>query len=379
MTSELEFIGAASAGAVARDIDGDGYLDGPCPNCGTLLTAEYCASCGQSAKDLHRPFVTLITDALGDVFAFDSRLARTLPPLLFQPGRMTRSYLDGKRARYVPPFRMFLIASVVFFLVIFSIGERQDWLQGDDLTMEPARQAISAVQIDGVSLGERDGFEDVFNEEGELDPEAAGRFLDSLSDVEGLETEADRAEMLNVINGMNDFTASRTELFNAVQKWAPRLSFLLLPFYVLSLTILHFWVRRIYVYDHVIVALHFQTFLYIAATIAVLFSFSSPGAAWAVFGLSVPIYLYRLMRVSYATSRILTLFRTFGLLISSVIAMTLLVVAVSLVGANEVGLLNWDDINFDVGENSVFIGPTLEGSAPIEKMDIEPFHKTSAE
>lgn len=271
MSDELAVIGAASAGAVARDIDGDGYLDGPCPNCGAELDGMYCHMCGQSARDMHRPFLTLIGSAIGDVFNLDGRIARTLPGLMFRPGHVTRAYLDGKRARYVPPFRLFLISSVLFFLILFSIGERQDWLEGE-IDIGANTDALAEVLVDGQPLTEIDGFEDVFDDDGTIDSEAAVAFLAEIESIDDDMTDAQRERLRSAIESGEEITLSRRELFVAIQKWTPRLSLLLLPVYALIFLMMHFWVRRIYIYDHVIVALHFQTFVYFAAVLAILLS-----------------------------------------------------------------------------------------------------------
>lgn len=63
------------------------------------------------------------------MFALDGRLLRTLPMLMLRPGRMTRQYIDGMRARFVPPFRLFLLTSVIFFLTVFTVLENQSWLR----------------------------------------------------------------------------------------------------------------------------------------------------------------------------------------------------------------------------------------------------------
>ncbi|MBN4075096.1 DUF3667 domain-containing protein [Gammaproteobacteria bacterium AH-315-E17] len=38
-------------------------------------------------------------------------------PLLFKPGKLTNEYIAGRRVRYLPPFRLYLIFSILFFLV----------------------------------------------------------------------------------------------------------------------------------------------------------------------------------------------------------------------------------------------------------------------
>ncbi|MEM9668494.1 MAG: DUF3667 domain-containing protein [Pseudomonadota bacterium] len=358
MQDELEIVGTAAAGAVARDIDGDGFLDGPCPNCGVLLDGEYCSSCGQSAKDLQQPIFTLLKDIFDSVLSIDGRAWKTIPALLFRPGHVTRSYIDGKRARYVPPFRLFLLSSVAFFLLIFGMVERTGFLDGDDIIGgNGAREAIADIQIEGERLGRRDGFDDIFSEDGSLDMDEVVDFLADLSeDVDDFPPE-EQAEMVEVIKGMERVSASRQEIFNAVQIWAPRVSFLLVPFNIVILTLLHFWIRRIYIYNHVVVALHMQTFLYLAASLAILLSNASPGWAWSIFGISIPIYFYRIMRKSYDTGRILTVFRTFMLLVLSIVSLSLVIAAVAVLGANEAGLVDWSTLSFGEDDNFISVNP----------------------
>jgi len=54
---------------------------------------------------------------IGDLLNADSRVWRTLWPLAFRPGLLTQEFLRGRRARYTPPFRMYLVLSLLFFLL----------------------------------------------------------------------------------------------------------------------------------------------------------------------------------------------------------------------------------------------------------------------
>ena len=49
---------------------------------------------------------------------FDSRTWRTLPLLVFRPGRLTREWCLGKRTRYVSPLAMFLFTMFVMFMAL---------------------------------------------------------------------------------------------------------------------------------------------------------------------------------------------------------------------------------------------------------------------
>ena len=87
-----------------------------CANCNALLYGQYCGTCGQRARHRIISLWELLRDAAGDLFELDSRLWRTLIPLAIRPGLLTSDYLQGRRARYMPPFRMYLVLSLLFFV-----------------------------------------------------------------------------------------------------------------------------------------------------------------------------------------------------------------------------------------------------------------------
>lgn len=88
-----------------------------CLNCGEVLTGQHCAHCGQRAKVRVLSLWGMTRDLLGDMLDWDSRIWRTLRPLAFSPGKLTQDYLRGRRASYTPPFRMYVLLSVAFFVV----------------------------------------------------------------------------------------------------------------------------------------------------------------------------------------------------------------------------------------------------------------------
>ncbi len=63
-------------------------------------------------------------ETLESLFSFDSRFWRSLGPLLARPGWLTREYWQGRRASFLPPLRLYLFVSFVFFLTsgLFESG-----------------------------------------------------------------------------------------------------------------------------------------------------------------------------------------------------------------------------------------------------------------
>ena len=88
-----------------------------CQNCGAVLLGEHCYACGQPVKGLVRHFSSILGDFFDTVLNIDSRVFRTLGPLLLKPGYLSNEYFEGRRVRYVSPVRLFVFLSIVTFFV----------------------------------------------------------------------------------------------------------------------------------------------------------------------------------------------------------------------------------------------------------------------
>lgn len=74
-----------------------------------------------------RHFSTIVGDFFDTVFDFDSRIVRTIGPLLLRPGHLTLEYFRGHRVRYVSPVRLFFFLCIASFLLLrFSIDAEDD-------------------------------------------------------------------------------------------------------------------------------------------------------------------------------------------------------------------------------------------------------------
>lgn len=90
----------------------------PCLNCGDPTPGEYCPTCGQRKVVVQASVRTLVMDVLEDQFILDKRLPRTLGTLLLKPGYMTVEHVNGRVVRYIHPFRLYLVTSLIFFLLL---------------------------------------------------------------------------------------------------------------------------------------------------------------------------------------------------------------------------------------------------------------------
>ena len=51
----------------------------------------------------------------------DGRLANTIKKLIFSPGLLSKEFIKGRRVSYTPPLRMYLVISLLFFVMIALI------------------------------------------------------------------------------------------------------------------------------------------------------------------------------------------------------------------------------------------------------------------
>jgi hypothetical protein len=88
-----------------------------CLNCGTPLAGAFCADCGQRDIPKYPSVRDLVVDAAAEFSGWDGRLATSLRDLILRPGMLTREFLEGRRVRYISPLRLYLMASLVYFLL----------------------------------------------------------------------------------------------------------------------------------------------------------------------------------------------------------------------------------------------------------------------
>lgn len=266
-----------------------------CPNCGAHLRGQYCGNCGQRGSSRLISLWELVRDAFGDLFELDSRLWRTLVPLIIRPGRLTHDYLQGRRARYMPPFRMYLVLSLLFFLVAFFDPRETFGIFYEPQSQEEAESGPK-VRINGESPAETDCQVDEFDINGpewlkrRLTPERLVRICEEVKKDDG------RQFLSNLYDNL------------------PLALIVLLPFMAFVLKALYPLSRRYYV-EHLLFFVHFHAFAFLILTLQILLGrvnslLPTPRAVGILVIIAasfyVPVYLFVAMRRVYGQGRLIT-------------------------------------------------------------------------
>jgi hypothetical protein len=93
-----------------------------CSNCGNSAAGKFCPECGRKITTAATSFKDLVVEAAEELGGFERRLFRTLLPLLFRPGFLTREYREGRGSRFISPVRSYLLSSALYFALLLGAG-----------------------------------------------------------------------------------------------------------------------------------------------------------------------------------------------------------------------------------------------------------------
>ncbi|PSQ85460.1 MAG: hypothetical protein BRD30_10665 [Bacteroidetes bacterium QH_2_63_10] len=248
-----------------------------CENCGALLRGPYCSQCGQKAADRVVPIWHMINEALEAVIELDMRVLHTFPKFLFLPGRLTKEYVNGRRKRYIRPFRLYLFTTFLLFTVL-AVTAGQGLQFPFDPQISPAQADTTRLVAGGATdtmaaasapsfLGSPEQREEwaraIQNNPGAVDVE-----------IGGPETQARLERVLRVKSA--EALRNPQDFIRGMIDRGPYVMFLMLPIFAFLLKLLYIRRGRLYV-EHLIFSLHVHAFAFFAFTVGLLLGETNSG------------------------------------------------------------------------------------------------------
>jgi hypothetical protein len=268
-----------------------------CANCRTPGTDNYCGHCGQRL-DTHIHSVWHFAGEATEVLTHaDSRVWNTLRPLLLQPGFLSREFFAGRRARYLQPFRLYVVLSVVFLLLAGWLGEKA--------------QTVHVVASDADKIDCQSVKTDL--------PGAAWLRPRMISACQKLKTEGGGELGQSIVHNLG------------------RAMFVFLPLMALFMKLLYWRPRRYYL-EHLLLLLHNHAFVFLWMSAYLLAVHWMKSSGWQtllsflVFGYFIR-YLYRSMQVFYQQNWFLTFAKFAMLLFVYIVCGGFMLMATTLISA----------------------------------------------
>jgi hypothetical protein len=268
-----------------------------CLNCSAEMVGPFCAQCGQRDIPPYPSVRELVTDAFWELSGWDGRFLATVKALVRAPGQLTIDFLEGRRSRFISPLRLYLLASLLYFLVAASVPETATTngttVSAAGIQIGTTTTAAGRVQAAEVKARNQ-GLTQAGRDSAMADIERAPRIMRPL-----------------LRRAVTDGAGFRRSVLDTL----PRALFALVPVYAAILAV--FYRRRKYP-EHLYFSLHLHAFFFVALTVATAAKFTHSAAlAVLVTALAVlwdAVYFVKAARRVYGGSIAVTLAKSVGIM-----------------------------------------------------------------
>lgn len=252
-------------------------LENPhCKNCGTTLSGDFCARCGQQAREVRRPFLLIVQEFLYVLLELDGRAYRTFYFLFTRPGFLSLEYVNGRRASYTPPLRLFLVICIGFLLIVSvenTIRSTLDLIEESvDSPVTTDQQTEPEVDVEEVVAEVQSELEDELEAEGidvGLDFENREDLHEFIDTIEfGFFSPEFNSNMRAVMHSQADenfdaLTENPEEVFYDALEYVTIFMLIMIPTLALIQKIVFIFSKRYYI-EHLVLTLHNHAFVFFA-------------------------------------------------------------------------------------------------------------------
>jgi uncharacterized protein DUF3667 len=275
-----------------------------CLNCGAPLAGAFCSACGQRDIPPYPSVRELAGEALSEFSGWDGRVASSVRALILRPGMLTHEFLEGRRARYVSPLRLYLTVSVIYFLLAAA---------APNLTLDSGKTLFLGLRVGPTSTDSS-----AAQSRPERVANAAGGALENQQALKPAEMQAALDDIARAPAVMQPFlrraVTDPAGFKRGIVQTMPKMLFALLP--VFAAIVALFYRGRKYP-EHLYFAIHLQAFTFVALGLTALAKFTRIPVlamlASAVAVIWIPTYATLAFRRVYGGSLVGTVAKEIGI------------------------------------------------------------------
>ena len=309
-----------------------------CLNCNAQVHGKYCHICGQENIETKESAWHLVSHFFQDITHFDGKFFNTLRYLIWKPGFLSREYMNGRRASYLNPIRMYVFTSAFFFLLFFSFFATNV----DDVRSDTNVNGKTLTAIDKMDSASFANFTRNINRNDKkpdlpMTRDQFKQYLDTsirksgisfanhryktratydLALAKGTENDGWIVKQITyrVIDINNKYHNNATEILGAFKSTLlhslPQMLFISLPLLAFLLKLLYRRRKEFYYVNHAIFSVHLYIFIFIAMLLLFCLNELNGSLHWGILSFIIGIlyvtiffYEYKAMRNFYGQRR----------------------------------------------------------------------------
>lgn len=220
-----------------------------CPNCHEVfvdVNYNFCPYCGQENHTHKLPVKHFLIETLESFTHFDTKFLTTVKDLVLQPGLVVKNYNSNIRARYVPPIKMYVFTTFVFFLIVAFLFNHT--VENND---EAFRKNIANATTNGVNLYTRTEIDSLTFVNLRNTKNLTNSKIDSVLKAGNKKTDWFNTRIVNSFIKLQTGDLKISELYKKFIKYASYSFFIFMPFFALILK--QFYFRKNYYYSEFLV------------------------------------------------------------------------------------------------------------------------------
>jgi Protein of unknown function (DUF3667) len=230
-----------------------------CPNCHTVFAddhSNYCASCGQENHTHKLPVSHFALELLESFTHFDTKFVATFKDLISSPGLVAQKYNDNKRARYVPPIRIYAFVSFAFFVILALTTSERIAKTSNEIKTSVKKDTAGQVHI--FTKTEIDA---ATNQELLAYSNLSNHLIDSILQSKNIKTDWINVRVINTIIQVEKGQLQFSDLYKKFVKSASYAIFFLMPIFALIL-LLVYRKRNYYYSEFLVFSIYYHTFIF---------------------------------------------------------------------------------------------------------------------
>jgi hypothetical protein len=281
-----------------------------CLNCdytfGLADADEFCPSCGQENTDLHTGIGHWLMEIVEGILHFEGKFWITTKYLIAKPGILSKEFVAGHRTKFMPPVRMYLFVSFIFFLALGlrkehkTRTEPESYIEQDKKLDEFWSTDMRMDDLASFSLGDFQVTRRELRHCYYRGDDALDSLLDAQSGSHGFIERALLKKMVKIEQEPDGVQAMGHNLLKAMSI----IGFVLMPVYALLLN-LFYYRKKLFYTEHFIFSIHSHTMLFAGGALFFAFGRISVFITLAIM-LFLAVHHYISLKRFYGHSHIIT-------------------------------------------------------------------------